>query len=97
MTSEPSSTSRVPEKPSIDGLESRWVAAWEESGIYRFDRSKTRDAVYSGYAAGTSMQTFIEAEDIGNMAVFLASDAARYVSGQVIAVDGHTVNPDPQL
>ncbi len=47
MTSEPSSTSRVPEKPSIDGLESRWVAAWEESGIYRFDRSKTRDAVYS--------------------------------------------------
>ena len=47
MTSEPSSTSRVPEKPSIDGLESRWVASWEESGIYRFDRSKTRDEVYS--------------------------------------------------
>ena len=47
MTSEPSSTSRVPEKPSIDGLESRWVSSWEESGIYRFDRSKTRDEVYS--------------------------------------------------
>jgi hypothetical protein len=31
------------------------------------------------------------------MAVFLASDAARLVSGQVIAVDGHTVNPDPQV
>ena len=47
MTPEPSSTSRVPEKPSIDGLESRWVSSWEESGIYRFDRSKTRDEVYS--------------------------------------------------
>jgi NAD(P)-dependent dehydrogenase (short-subunit alcohol dehydrogenase family) len=60
-------------------------------------KGMTRDQVYQGYAAGTSMRTFIEARDIGNMAVFLASDAARYVSGQVIAVDGHTVNPDPQL
>jgi enoyl-[acyl-carrier-protein] reductase (NADH) len=31
------------------------------------------------------------------MAVFLASDAARLVSGQVVAVDGFTVNPDPQV
>ncbi len=60
-------------------------------------KGMTRDQVYQGYAAGTSMRTFIEAQDIANMAVFLASEAARYVSGQVIAVDGHTVNPDPQL
>ncbi len=57
----------------------------------------TRDAVYAGYAAGTSMQSFVEARDIADMAVFLASDNARMVSGQVIAVDGHTVNPDPQV
>ena len=43
------------------------------------------------------MGRFVEASDIANMAVFLASDAARLVSGQVIAVDGHTVNPDPQV
>jgi NAD(P)-dependent dehydrogenase (short-subunit alcohol dehydrogenase family) len=30
------------------------------------------------------------------MALFLASPAARYVSGQIIAVDGHTENPDPK-
>lgn len=60
-------------------------------------KGMTRDQVYQGYANGTSMQSFVEAKDIANMAVFLASDAARLVSGQVIAVDGHTVNPDPQV
>ncbi|WP_373274801.1 SDR family oxidoreductase [Roseobacter insulae] len=60
-------------------------------------KGMTRDAVYAGYAGGTSMQRFVEARDIANMAVFLASEGARLVSGQVIAVDGHTENPDPKL
>jgi NAD(P)-dependent dehydrogenase (short-subunit alcohol dehydrogenase family) len=60
-------------------------------------KGMTRDDVYAGYAAGTSMRSFVTAEDIANMAVFLGSDAARLVSGQVIAVDGHTENPDPKL
>lgn len=60
-------------------------------------KGMTRDQVYDGYAGGTSMQSFVEARDVANMALFLASDAARLVSGQVIAVDGHTVNPDPQV
>lgn len=60
-------------------------------------KGMTRDQVYEGYAAGTSMRQFVAAEDIANMAVFLGSDAARLVSGQVIAVDGHTENPDPKV
>ncbi|CUH87992.1 Pyridoxal 4-dehydrogenase [Phaeobacter sp. CECT 5382] len=60
-------------------------------------KGMTRDAVYEGYAKGTSMRSFVEASDIANMAVFLGSDAARLVSGQVIAVDGHTENPDPKI
>ncbi len=60
-------------------------------------KGMTRDQVYQGYAKGTSMQTFVTADDIANMAVFLASDGARHVSGQVLTVDGHTVNPDPQI
>ena len=60
-------------------------------------KGMTRDQVYEGYAAGTSMQTFVEGRDIANMAVFLASDGARYVSGQIISVDGHTENPDPKV
>src|SRR5438445_2817394 len=40
-------TLRVPEKPSLDGLEERWVSVWEDNGTYRFDRSKTREEIYS--------------------------------------------------
>lgn len=60
-------------------------------------KNTTRDEIYRGYASGTSMRSFVEASDIANMAVFLASDAARFVSGQIIAVDGHTENPDPKV
>jgi NAD(P)-dependent dehydrogenase (short-subunit alcohol dehydrogenase family) len=60
-------------------------------------KGMTRDQVYDGYAKGTSMRSFVEARDVANMAVFLGSDGARLVSGQVIAVDGHTENPDPKL
>ena len=60
-------------------------------------KGMTRDQVYEGYAAGTSMRSFVTAQDIADMAVFLGSDQARMVSGQVIAVDGHTENPDPKL
>ena len=32
----------------------------------------------------------VSSEDIADMAVFLASDAARQITGQAMAVDGHT-------
>jgi NAD(P)-dependent dehydrogenase (short-subunit alcohol dehydrogenase family) len=60
-------------------------------------KGMSRDEVYAGYAAGTSMGAFVRAGDIADMAVFLAAEQARMVSGQVIAVDGHTVNPDPKI
>jgi valyl-tRNA synthetase len=37
----------VPEKPSLDGLEDRWSAAWQTDGTYSFDRSRERSEVYS--------------------------------------------------
>lgn len=60
-------------------------------------KGMTRDAVYDGYASGTAMGSFVEGRDVAEMAVFLSSDKARLVSGQVIAVDGFTVNPDPKV
>ncbi len=38
---------QVPEKPTLDGLEARWGAAWEEQGTYRFDRTAERAEVFS--------------------------------------------------
>ncbi|NTW40420.1 MAG: valine--tRNA ligase [Cellulomonadaceae bacterium] len=40
-------TSRVPDRVSLDGLEERWDAAWSGQGVYDFDRTATRDQVYS--------------------------------------------------
>ena len=60
-------------------------------------KQHTRDEIYAGYAAGTSMRRFVTAQDIAAMAVFLASDAARLVSGQVIAVDGNTENQESSI
>jgi valyl-tRNA synthetase len=37
----------VPERPTIDGIESRWVEQWDREGTYRFDRSKRREAIFS--------------------------------------------------
>ena len=57
----------------------------------------SEEIIRKGYASGTSMGTFLQPGEIANMAVFLASPQARYVSGQAIAVDGYTFNPDPQV
>ena len=37
----------LPEKPVLEGLEAKWTARWESSGVYRFDRSRPRAEVYS--------------------------------------------------
>ena len=44
----------------------------------------------TGYADCVSLRQFVKAEDIADMALFLASDKARTVSGMAMAVDGHT-------
>ncbi|MDG1116635.1 MAG: SDR family oxidoreductase [Flavimaricola sp.] len=57
----------------------------------------TETAVRTGYASGTALGQMSEAKDIAAVAVFLASDGARMISGQALPVDGFTINPDPQV
>ncbi|HEX6163589.1 MAG TPA: valine--tRNA ligase [Vicinamibacterales bacterium] len=37
----------VPEKPALEGLEDSLAARWERDGTYRFDRTKSRQQIYS--------------------------------------------------
>lgn len=37
----------VPDRVSADGLEEKWMAKWDERGVYAFDRETTRKEVYS--------------------------------------------------
>ncbi|XVQ08936.1 valine--tRNA ligase [Spirillospora sp. CA-255316] len=46
MTGQPR-TPNVPPKPSLDGLEEKWVRRWDDDGTYRFDRDQPRERVYS--------------------------------------------------
>ena len=53
-------------------------------------RGVNEEAVRDVYLRQSSMRTFVSPEDIANMAWFLTSKDAARISGQIIAVDGHT-------
>jgi NAD(P)-dependent dehydrogenase (short-subunit alcohol dehydrogenase family) len=65
----------------------------------RIDTVMAREAEHRGlavekvrevYLRQTSMRTFVSADDVADTILFLASDAAKKISGQSISVDGHT-------
>ena len=58
-------------------------------------KGMTPDAVRQGYAAGTALKRLSDPEDVASLALYLASDGARMISGQALAVDGMTYNVDP--
>jgi 3-oxoacyl-[acyl-carrier protein] reductase len=49
------------------------------------------EEVKKGILGAIPMKTLGQAEDIANAAVFLASEGARYITGQVLTVDGGMV------
>jgi 3-oxoacyl-[acyl-carrier protein] reductase len=53
--------------------------------------NELNDQQKEGVLKQIPLATFGEASDIANAAAFLASDEARYITGQVIAVDGGMV------
>ena len=42
------------------------------------------------YKIGTSMQCFVDPEEIAELICFLSSDRAKHISGQIVGVDGNT-------
>ncbi|MFX0546535.1 SDR family oxidoreductase [Roseovarius sp. S1116L3] len=70
----------------------------------RMDRVVAMEAKASGrteadvrqqYVRGTSMRTWVTVDDLADTALFLASPAASKMSGQIIAIDGHTETNAP--
>lgn len=58
-------------------------------GFIRTDMTDVlKDNVKEAIIATIPMKTFGETEDVANTVAFLASDAARYITGQVTSVDG---------
>jgi valyl-tRNA synthetase len=60
----------------LDGLESRWGQVWEDSGVYRFDRTRGRSEVYS---IDTPPPTVSGSLHVGHVFSYTHTDAiARY-------------------
>jgi NAD(P)-dependent dehydrogenase (short-subunit alcohol dehydrogenase family) len=53
-------------------------------------RGLSEDQVEAEYASSQSIARFVDPQEIADMAFFLASPQSTMVSGQAIAVDGHT-------
>jgi NAD(P)-dependent dehydrogenase (short-subunit alcohol dehydrogenase family) len=68
------------EGPRIDGVIDRDAA----------NRGLDPAEVRANYQNQTSMRTLVTADDVAETVAFLCSDAARHISGQALAVDGHT-------
>ena len=70
--------------PRMDGVIAREAAA----------KSKSAEEVRAGYTSGVALRSFVEGADIANMAVFLASEGGRFITGQALSVDGYIFNPE---
>jgi NAD(P)-dependent dehydrogenase (short-subunit alcohol dehydrogenase family) len=66
--------------PRIDGVIERDA---EERGM-------TAQQIRDVYLRQSSMRIFVSADDVANLAAFLASDAGAAISGQALGLDGHT-------
>jgi len=53
-------------------------------------RGVSIEVVQKEYIQSQSIKRFVEPEEIADMCRFLASSAAKMVTGQAISVDGHT-------
>jgi NAD(P)-dependent dehydrogenase (short-subunit alcohol dehydrogenase family) len=70
---------------SVDGPRMRGVIEREAAA-----RRASVEEVTREYVGGQSIARWVQPGEIAEVCVFLASDAAAMISGQAIAVDGHT-------
>ena len=77
-------TTNTPDRPSLDGIEARWMQRWEADAIYRFDRTVAREGVFS---IDTPPPTVSGSLHIGHVFSYTHTDTiARYQRMQGKAV-----------
>lgn len=71
---------QIPDKPALEGLEAKWSDAWEQSGVYRFDRTAaTTNGRESVFSIDTPPPTASGSLHIGHVFSFTHTDVkARF-------------------
>jgi valyl-tRNA synthetase len=76
MSTDAPGAPHVPDKPTLEGIEATWSAAWEDDGTYRFDDRAGRDQVFS---IDTPPPTVSGSLHMGSVFGYVQTDAlARY-------------------
>jgi valyl-tRNA synthetase len=71
-----SESTRIPARPTLDGIEERWGKVWADQGTYTFDRNAPRSAVF---AIDTPPPTVSGSLHVGHVFSFTQTDLiARY-------------------
>ena len=81
MTDAPdTTTSRIPERPTLDGLEEKWMQVWADEGTYSFDRAKALSAPRERvFAIDTPPPTASGSLHVGHVFSYTHTDCmARY-------------------
>jgi valyl-tRNA synthetase len=66
----------LPEKPALEGLENKWIARWEDAGVYKFDRTRSRTDTF---AIDTPPPTVSGSLHVGHVFSFTHTDlVARF-------------------
>ena len=66
--------------PRIEGVIEREAQA----------RQVAAEVVRQSYLRKNSLRTFIQAEEVANLVLFICSDLGARISGQALGLDGHT-------
>ncbi|MBN9673761.1 SDR family oxidoreductase [Roseibium aggregatum] len=53
-------------------------------------RGESEEVIRASYVQGVSLKTWVTAEEVAGTIHFLASQAGARISGQILAIDGHT-------